>query len=60
MSHFTCAESSAKERKQQIFLICIRFGSCKMRRLKRALHGEQFHTVRGSHCGRLFGKRQVW
>ena len=23
-------------------------------------HGEQFPTVSGSHCGRLFGKRQAW
>ena len=23
-------------------------------------HGEQFHTVSGSHCGRLFGERQAW
>ena len=22
--------------------------------------GEQFHTVSGSHCGRLFGERQAW
>ena len=36
-SNFACAESNANERKQQIFLICIRFGTCKVRRLKRAL-----------------------
>ena len=24
-----------------------------------AIHDEQFHTVSGSHCGRLFGKRQA-
>ena len=36
-SNFTCAESNANERKQWIFLICIGFGTCKVRRLKRAL-----------------------
>ena len=35
--NFTCVESNANERKQYIFLICIRFGTCKVRRLKRAL-----------------------
>ena len=33
----TCAESNANERKQELFLICIRFGTWKVRRLKRAL-----------------------
>ena len=27
---------------------------------QKTIHGEQFHTVSGSHCGRLFGKRQAW
>ena len=28
-SNLTCAESNANERKQKIFVICIKFGSCK-------------------------------
>ena len=37
-SHFTCAEWNANEKKNLLFsLICIRFGTCKIRRLKRAL-----------------------
>ena len=35
--HFTCAESNANEQKLLFSLICIRFGTCKVRRLKRAL-----------------------
>ena len=36
-SNFTCAESSAIEKNRLFSLICIRFGTCKVRRLKRAL-----------------------
>ena len=37
MSHFTCAESNANKENLLFSLICITFGPCKMRRLKRAL-----------------------
>ena len=36
-SKFTCAESNANEKNLLFSLICIRFGTCKVRRLKRAL-----------------------
>ena len=36
-SYFTWAESNANEGEQRIFLICIRFGSCEVRRLNLAL-----------------------
>ena len=36
-SNFTCAESNANEENLLFSLICIRFGTCKVRRLKRAL-----------------------
>ena len=48
-SHFTCAEFNANERKQWIFLICIRFSTCKMRRLKRALATESSSDVVLAH-----------
>ena len=35
--YFTWAESNANEREQRILLICIRFGSCEVRRLNLAL-----------------------
>ena len=35
--YFTWAELNANEREQRIFLICIRFGSCEVRRLNMAL-----------------------
>ena len=35
-SNFTCAESNAIEKNLLFSLICIRFGTCKVRRLKRA------------------------
>ena len=35
--YFTWAESSANEGEQRILLICIRFGSCEVRRLNLAL-----------------------
>ena len=35
--YFTWAESNANEEEQRIFLICIRFGSCEVRRLNLAL-----------------------
>ena len=35
--YFTWAESNASEGEQRIFLICIRFGSCEVRRLNFAL-----------------------
>ena len=35
--YFTWAESNANEGEQRIFLICIRFGSCEVRHLNRAL-----------------------
>ena len=35
--YFTWAESNANEGEQRIFLICIRFGSCEVRRLNLAL-----------------------
>ena len=38
-SDFSCAESNVNEVKQQNLLICIRFGTGKVRRLKRALAG---------------------
>ena len=36
-SNFTCAESNANEKNLLFSLICIRFGTCKVRRLNRAL-----------------------
>ena len=36
-SNFTCAESNAEEQEQYILLISIRFGTCEVRRLNRAL-----------------------
>ena len=36
-SNFTCAESNANEKNLLFSLICIRFGTGKVRRLKRAL-----------------------
>ena len=36
-SNFSCAESNANEKNLLFSLICIRFGTCKVRRLKRAL-----------------------
>ena len=36
-SNFTCAESNANEKNLLFSLICIGFGTCKVRRLKRAL-----------------------
>ena len=36
-SNLTCAESNANEKNLLFSLICIRFGTCKVRRLKRAL-----------------------
>ena len=36
-SNFTCAKSNANEKNLLFSLICIRFGTCKVRRLKRAL-----------------------
>ena len=41
MSHFTCAESNANEKNLLFSLMCIRFGTCEMRRLKRALESGQ-------------------
>ena len=38
-SNFTCAESNANEKNLLFSLICIRFGTCKVRRLNRALEG---------------------
>ena len=35
-SNFTCAKSNANEKNLLFSLICIRFGTCKVRRLKRA------------------------
>ena len=36
-SNFTCAESNANDKNIFFSLICIRFGTCKVRRLNRAL-----------------------
>ena len=36
MSNFSCAECNANEKNLLFSLICIRFGTCKVRRLKRA------------------------
>ena len=36
-SNLTCAKSNANEKNLLFSLICIRFGTCKVRRLKRAL-----------------------
>ena len=36
-SNFTCAESNANEKNLLFSLICIRFGTCEVRRLNRAL-----------------------
>ena len=36
MSNFTCAKSNANEKNLLFSLISIRFGTCKVRRLKRA------------------------
>ena len=36
-SNFTCAESNTNEKNLLFSLVCIRFGSCKVRRLKQAL-----------------------
>ena len=36
-SNFTCAESNANENNLLFSLICIRFGTCKVQHLKRAL-----------------------
>ena len=35
-SYFTCVESNAKERKQCVLLIYIRFDACEIRRLTHA------------------------
>ena len=37
-SNFPCAESNANEKNLLFSLICIRFGTCKVRRLNRALN----------------------
>ena len=37
MSNFTCAESNANEKNLLFLFICIRFGTCKVWHLKRAL-----------------------
>ena len=36
-SYFILVKSNANEGEQRIFIICIRFGSCKVRRLNLAL-----------------------
>ena len=39
-AYFACAKSNAKEGKQRIFLICMRFSSCEVRRLNLSQHQE--------------------
>ena len=45
-SNLTCAESNANEKNLLFSLICIRFGTCKVRRLKRALEVIGVHSFR--------------
>ena len=58
-SNFTCAESNANEKNLLFSLICIGFGTCKVRRLKRALliscqalqrKSEKWTKNRGAHA----------
>ena len=44
-SNFTCAESNANEKNLLFSLICIRFGTCEVRRLNRALALVHFLTL---------------
>ena len=44
-SNFTCAESNANEKNLLISLISIRFGTCEVRRLNRALENFAMFSV---------------
>ena len=44
-ANFTYAESNANEKNLLFSLICIRFGTCKVRRLKRALVTSYYETI---------------
>ena len=55
--YFTGAESNANEGEQRIFLICIRFGSCEVRRLNLAL--VTFSTIFTSYLWRV-SFRTLW
>ena len=56
--YFTWAESNANEGEQRIFLICIRFGSCEVRRLNLALvyciQSSSFETPTTFYFGNTF------